>query len=255
MLTIKNISKKTKKIKKRLCLFFEYDIIFNMRNYFEKFNLNLSEKQEENFENYYKILIEYNNKFNLTAITEKEEVIIKHFVDSLLNVDKVVGKMFIDIGSGGGFPSIPLKIYKKDIMLTMVEATGKKCEFLKTVVDKLELKNCFVINERAEILAKNSEYREKYDICTARAVARLNTLCEYCMPFVKVGGKFVAYKGDASEEIKESENAIKTLGGKLISVDEFDLMGAKRQIIIIQKEKPTPITYPRGNGKERKKPL
>ena len=207
------------------------------------------------FEKYYDILIEYNKKFNLTAITEREEVIIKHFVDSLLGVDNVVGKKLIDIGSGGGFPAIPLKIFKPDVMLTMVDSTGKKCEFLNAVCKELNLSNAKAICARAEELAKDSGYRESYDVCTARAVARLNTLCEYTLPFVKKGGYFVAYKGDATEELTEAQNAISVLGGKLEKVVSFELEGAKRQIIVIKKVKNTPEIYPRGNGKERKKPL
>lgn len=226
-----------------------------MRKMFEKFNIFISEEKIEKFENYYNLLIEYNKKFNLTAIIEREEVILKHFIDSVLGVDKVFGDKLIDVGSGGGFPAIPLKIMRDDVMLTMLEATGKKCEFLKAVVDKLELKNVTVLNGRAEEIAKNEIYREKFDTCTARAVARLNSLCEYCMPFVKKGGLFLAYKGEAEEEIIEAKNAIKILGGTLDSVQNFDLIGAKRQIVCIKKCKNTPLIYPRGNGKERKKPL
>ena len=226
-----------------------------MKKYFEKYSINLSDEKINLFEKYYDILIEYNKKFNLTAITEREEVIIKHFVDSLLGVDNVVGKKLIDIGSGGGFPAIPLKIFKPDVMLTMVDSTGKKCEFLNAVCKELNLSNAKAICARAEELAKDSGYRESYDVCTARAVARLNTLCEYTLPFVKKGGYFVAYKGDATEELTEAQNAISVLGGKLEKVVSFELEGAKRQIIVIKKVKNTPEIYPRGNGKERKKPL
>ncbi len=226
-----------------------------MKKYFEKYSINLSDEKVNLFEKYYNILIEYNKKFNLTAITEREEVIIKHFVDSLLGVDNITGNKLIDIGSGGGFPAIPLKIFKPDVMLTMVDSTGKKCDFLNAVCQELEFKSAKAICTRAEDLAKDSIYRESFDVCTARAVARLNTLLEYCMPFVKVGGYFVAYKGDATEELEEAQNAIKILGGKLEKVDNYELEGAKRQIIVIKKIKNTPETYPRGNGKERKKPL
>ncbi len=226
-----------------------------MRKLFEKFNILLDVDKVEKFEKYYNLLIEYNKKFNLTAITEREEVIIKHFIDSVLGVDKIKGNKLIDVGSGGGFPAIPLKILRDDIVLTMVEATGKKCEFLKAVVDKLELTNVTVVNGRAEELSKKVLYRENFDVCTARAVARLNSLCEYCMPFVKKDGYFVAYKGDAEEEIIEAKNAIKILGGQLDCVESIDLCGAKRQIVCIKKVKNTPLIYPRGNGKERKKPL
>ncbi len=228
---------------------------FSMKNYFEKYNIKISNEKIEKFEKYYQLLMEYNQKFNITAITEREEVIEKHFIDSLLNVDNVDGKTLIDIGSGGGFPAIPIRIFKDDLSLVMVDSTGKKCEFLKAVVDNLKLTNVSVICGRAEDLAKDKNYREKFDMCSARAVARLNTLCEYCMPFVKKGGKFIAYKGNAQEEIDEAQNAIKILGGKLEKVDNFSLSDATRQIITIRKENNTPAIYPRGNGKERKKPL
>ncbi len=227
----------------------------SMEKMFIKFGIKPTVSQLEKFEKYYNLLIEYNQKFNLTAITEREEVIVKHFIDSVLGVDKIVGNKLIDIGSGGGFPAIPLRIMRDDLMLTMVESTGKKCEFLKTVVDKLELTNVSVVNGRAEDLAKDPLYRENFDVCTARAVARLNTLCEYCMPFVKKDGYFVSYKGEAEQEVIEAKNAIKILGGELDCVQDFDLLGAKRQIVCIKKIKNTPLIYPRGNGKERKKPL
>ena len=226
-----------------------------MKEIFLSYGIELTENQLKSFEKYYELLIYYNEKFNITAITEREEVIKKHFVDSVLGVDKICGKTHIDIGSGGGFPAIPIKIMKDDISLTLLEATGKKCEFLKTVVKELGLENVTVVNDRAETLAKNPSFRESFDVCTARAVARLNTLCEYCMPFVKVNGVFVSYKGDALEEVKEANSAISILGGKLEEVLEYELDGAKRALITIKKIKNTPIKYPRGNGKERKNPL
>ena len=226
-----------------------------MEKIFSSYNINLTLKQKEKFEKYYELLVYYNAKFNITAITERAEVIKKHFVDSCLGVDKLIGKTLIDIGSGGGFPAIPVKILKEDLSLTLVEATGKKCEFLKTVATELGLKDVTVINDRAETLSKNSLFREKFDICTARAVARLNTLAEYCMPFVKVGGTFVSYKGDAEQEISEAENAVKILGGKIKESYFYELDGAKRALITIEKIKNTPQKYPRGNGKERKNPL
>ena len=137
----------------------------------------------------------------------------------------------------------------------MVEATGKKCEFLQAVVDNLELNGVKIINARAEDLAKKEEYREKYDGCSARAVARLNTLCEYCMPFVKEGGCFYAFKGNVTEEVEEAKNAIKILGGKLNAVHSADLFGAVRALVEIEKIEKTAKKYPRGNGKERKTPL
>ncbi len=226
-----------------------------MDKMFISYGITLTKKQKEQFEKYYKLLVFYNEKFNITAITEREEVIKKHFIDSVLGVDKLSGKTMIDVGSGGGFPALPLKIMKEDLSLTLLEATGKKSEFLKTVVKELGLENVSVINDRAETLAKDEKFRESFDICSARAVARLNTLCEYCMPFVKKGGVFIAYKGDAEQELIEAQSAIKILGGKLKENYVYELDGAKRALITIEKISLTDKKYPRGNGKERKNPL
>ncbi len=225
-----------------------------MRELFEKYNINLNFEQEKLFEKYYELLIKYNSMFNLTAITEKRDVYIKHFIDSVLGVDKLISGKLIDIGSGGGFPALPIKIMRNDLSVTLLEATGKKCEFLNTVIKGLSLKGASVVNGRAETEAKTN-LRESFDICTARAVARLNVLSEYCLPFVKTGGVFVAYKGGIEEELKEAERAIEILGGKIESVDYYSLEDAKRMIITVRKVKSTDKKYPRGNGKERKNPL
>ncbi len=226
-----------------------------MNNMFLENGLTLNQNQLEKFEKYYDLLIYYNQKFNITAITEKEEVYKKHFIDSLLGVEFFEKGMLIDVGSGGGFPAIPLKIFNDELEVTMLEATGKKCDFLNNVIKELNLSNVRVIKGRAEDYAKNQDFREKFDYCTARAVARLNTLCEYCIPFVKNGGYFISYKGDALDEIKEIDNALKVLGGKLVESKEYLLDDAKRTLVKIQKIKNTPPKYPRGNGKERKNPL
>lgn len=226
-----------------------------MKNLFEKFNISINEDKIKKFEKYYELLVFYNSKFNITAITERQEVIIKHFVDSVLGVERITGNKLIDIGSGGGFPALPIKIMKEDISLTMVEATGKKCEFLKTVASELGLKEVVVINGRAEDLSQKPDFREQFDCCTARAVARLNTLLEYTMPFIKVGGRFVSYKGDAVEEVIEAKNAINLLGGKIVEDYSYNLLEAKRQLISVEKIKSTPTIYPRSNAMIRKKPL
>ena len=226
-----------------------------MKEIFERFSISISDEKIEKFEKYYQLLVFYNSKFNITAITERQEVIVKHFVDSVLGVDRITGNKLIDIGSGGGFPALPIKIMKEDISLTMLEATGKKCEFLKTVAKELDLKDVNVINGRAEELAKDPDFREKFDCSTARAVARLNTLLEYTMPFVKVGGRLVAYKGDAKEEVIEAKNAIKALGGKIVEDYSYNLLDAKRQLISVEKISQTPSIYPRTNAMIRKKPL
>ena len=214
-------------------------------------------EKAEKFELFKELLLLYNNKFNLTAITDENDIYIKHFLDC------VAGDMFfeegvsvLEVGSGGGFPSIPLKILRDDLKFTLVESTGKKCEYLKAVVDKLNLNCVQVINARAEELARDKNYREKFDVCTARAVARLNTLCEYCLPFVKLGGSFIAYKGGKIEEVIEAEKAIKVLGGELYRKKNYVLPdGEVRSIIEIKKVKPTPEKYPRGQGRERKNPI
>ena len=223
--------------------------------FFEK-NFNLSDKQIEKFESYYNLLIEYNNKFNITAITDKKEVYIKHFIDSILSEKEFNNYSLLDVGSGGGFTAIQLKIVYENLTVSMLEATEKKCEFLRAVVNNLNLTNVNVINGRAEEFALKKEYREGYDICSARAVARLNILAEYCMPFVKVGGTFLAFKGEIGlEELSEAENAIKTLGGQIDKIEEFDLFGNKRYVIHVKKIKRTDLKYPRKNGQIRKKPL
>lgn len=222
---------------------------------FSEYGLILEEKQKKRFNDYYLLLKEYNEKFNLTAITDKRSVYVKHFIDSAVAVELLKGETLIDVGSGGGFPAIPLKIMNDDLNITLLEATDKKCEFLKTVARELGLNNVNVICGRAEDFAKNADYREKFDICTARAVARLNVLSEYCMPFVKKGGIFVAYKGDADEEVKEAEKAIKTLGGMILTHDKYVLDGAKRALVIVEKQKITDSKYPRSNARIRNKPL
>ena len=226
-----------------------------MKNEFINYGFEISDGQAEKFEKYYELLIFYNNKFNITAITEKDEVIKKHFIDSIYPYKNISEGKIIDVGCGGGFPSIPLKIMNDGLKLTLLEATGKKCEFLKTVIKELNLKNVEVINDRAETLAKNINYREKFDFAVSRAVAKLNTLTEYCLPFVKINGEFIAYKGDAEEEIKQANNAVKTLGGKIDKVDSYELFGEKRTLVYIKKIAITSKKYPRGNGKERKNPL
>jgi len=216
------------------------------------------EEFSEKFKEFKEILAEFNQKYNLTAICDEKEVYIKHFFDSIKPQNYFpAGAKVVEIGSGGGFPSIPLKIIRDDLDFTLIESTQKKCEYLNYVVDKLSLKCVKVLNIRAEDGGKDSKLREKFDVATARAVAKLNTLCEYCLPFVKLGGRFVAYKGAAEDEIKESLNAIKTLGGEIENIENYDLPEdyGKRTVIVIKKVKPTPLKYPRGRGLERKKPL
>lgn len=214
-------------------------------------------KYLQQFEKLFEMLTERNKICNLTAITEKKEVFLKHFLDS------AAGEKFFpehakvaEIGSGGGFPSLPLKIIRDDLAFTLIESTGKKCRYLQDVVDNFGFKEVIVKNIRAEDGARDLKLREKFDVATARAVARLNVLCEYCMPYVRVGGRFVAYKADADEELIEAEKAVKVLGGELEQVEKYELTGGeKRTLIVIKKVRATPEKYPRGNGRERKQPI
>ena len=226
-----------------------------MDSLFENFGFRLTEKQRILFEKYYEILIFYNEKFNITAITEKREVYIKHFIDSLLGA-KLINGNFIDVGSGGGFPALPVKILKPELKATLLDATEKKCGFLRETVKELGIKDVTVICDRAENLAREKNYRESFDCCISRAVAALPVLTEYCLPFVKKGGKFVAYKAaDAEKEISAAASAINILGGKLETVEKTDLFGNTRAVIVINKEKNTPEQYPRVNSRIKKDPL
>lgn len=224
----------------------------------EKYLEIITNERKEKFSSFERMLIERNRICNLTSLVEHEEVIYKHFLDSVAGESLFKeGASVAEIGSGGGFPSIPLMIVRGDLKFTLIESTNKKCTFLKEVVDKLGLNCAQVLNIRAEDGAHSEKLREKFDCVCARAVAQLNTLCEYCLPYVKPGGSFIAYKGDAEEEIKNAENAIKVLGGKIDEIIKYELpknMGA-RTLISIKKVNKTPSLYPRGNGKERKNPL
>ena len=212
----------------------------------------------DEFNKFFYLLTEHNKICNLTSITDEKGVKYKHFYDSIFS-EKLFsfGADVVEIGSGGGFPSIPLKIVRKDLKFTLIESTKKKCDFLEGVVDSLSLNCVKVKNIRAEEGAHDKNLREKFDFATARAVAPLNTLCEYCLPFVKVGGKFIAYKGDNDEEIEEARNAVKTLGGEIDRIIDYSLPEdfGKRKLVVINKIKATPPLYPRGQGKERKRPL
>ena len=229
-----------------------------MNEIFVKQGIKLSEEKQKKFAVFCETLKEYNSKFNLTSIKDDEGIYEKHFADSLKGEEFFpFGTSVMEIGSGGGFPSVPLKIAREDLNFTLLEATGKKCEYLKIVGEKLGFENYEVINGRAEELGKNEKYREKFDVVTARAVASLNVLCEYSLPFLKEGGIFVAYKGDADEEIKKASNAIEVLGGKIEKVKKFVLSESSgiRNIVVIRKVKKTPEEYPRSNGAIKKKPL
>lgn len=227
--------------------------------YLEKLNLELKDEQYQKFYNYMNLLIEWNKKINLTAITSEKEIIIKHFVDSLTILKYIPQEAnIIDVGTGAGFPGIPLKIVKDDIKITLLDSLNKRIKFLDDVINKIELKNIRAIHGRAEEYAHNKEYREKFDIATSRAVANMSTLSEYLLPFVKIDGMVVAMKGsEINDEINKSKKAINVLGGNLIKIDNFNLPNSdyERNIILIKKEKNTIKKFPRKAGMPSKEPI
>ena len=222
--------------------------------------LSFSEKQLEQFSLYFDLLIETNKVMNLTAITAPEEVAVKHIIDSLLAYDEKVfpGKLLADVGTGAGFPGIPLKIYCPELKVVLLDSLAKRLKFLDNVIETLGLKDITCVHLRAEDAGQNKDHREKYDLVTARAVARLSVLSEYCLPLVKQGGYFIAMKGSKFvEEIAEGRTAVGILGGEIISAEEVKLPGLDdgRAIIRIRKIKKTPVKYPRKAGVPEKQPL
>lgn len=223
--------------------------------------IELTPTQEEQFYQYFQLLVEWNEKMNLTAIVEEDDVYLKHFYDSLtasFYYDFNRGETLVDVGAGAGFPSIPLKIVYPDLKITIVDSLKKRITFLEHVTETLRLKGVSLYHDRAETFGQNKMHREKYDIATARAVARMSVLAELCLPLVKVGGTFIAMKAaDANEELKEAKKAISIFGGKVKDNFHFHLPieQSERHIIHIVKEKNTPRKYPRKPGTPNKSPI
>jgi len=233
----------------------------------KELNIELSERQIEKFDEYFHILVEGNEVMNLTTITDYDEVLLKHYIDSLA-VNKAIDEVdnwnlnkkikVIDIGTGAGFPGIPLKIVYDNLEVVLLDSLNKKVKFLDEVIKKLELLNITAIHGRAEDFAKDPSYRETFDLCVSRAVSNLATLSEYCLPYVKVGGAFISYKsGEIEEELKASEKAIKMLGGNILKVEKMTLPGStiERSFVVIEKVKNTIGIYPRKSGLPAKEPL
>jgi 16S rRNA (guanine527-N7)-methyltransferase len=229
-----------------------------LKDIFLKADISLNDTQIKDLLKFKDLLIKYNKMFNLTSILQEEQIFIKHFLDSIYGAKyfDTDGKI-IEIGSGGGFPSVPLKLYNKNLNFTLVESVGKKCNFLNVVKQEFNLDNFSVINDRCEVLAKKPEFREQFDFVTARAVAKINTLLEYTLPFLKVGGKFIAFKTSDAEELLLAKKVAPLLGGTLEETISYSLPNeqGERIIYIFKKIDKTDKKYPRGQGKERSHPL
>lgn len=236
----------------------KYDFT-KFRNSMNSIGIELTDSQLNAFETYYDMLIDRNKVMNLTAITEFDEVMDKHFLDSVYlfrSIKLEADYKLIDIGTGAGFPGIPLKIVFPELKITLLDSLNKRVGFINDVIEELNLNNIEAIHGRAEDIARNKAYRASYDIAVSRAVANLSTLSEYCLPFVKIGGKFVSYKsGDCADEVDNAKAAIHLLGGKINKIDEFSYSNNSRSFIVIDKVMNTSNKYPRKAGLPSKKPL
>ena len=226
-----------------------------------KIDVKLDEKQIGQFMAYKDLLLEWNEKMNLTAITDEREIMLKHFADCLMlcpEMDALGGKTVIDVGTGAGFPGVPLKIARPELEVTLLDSLNKRITFLNEVVSGLGLEKVKCLHLRAEDGGADKNLREKFDLCVSRAVADLSVLSEYCLPFVKVGGYFISMKGpDVSEEIERAKKAVKILGGSIEEVKKTAIPGTDivHSLVIIKKAKPTPPKYPRKAGKAKKEPI
>ena len=221
----------------------------------------LDDAQLSQFNRFTDLLLKWNNKFNLTRITEPQEIAVKHYLDSLsilvfMNIP--TGSSIIDVGTGAGFPAIPLKIARPDLKITMLDSVRKRLAFLEEAIRELNLSDMRTIHSRAEDAGRDKSQRERYDFVVARAVSRLNVLAELCMPFCRVGGRFAAYKGpDIADEIEEAVKAIRTLGGEIEAVHQFTLpcSDQRRTLVVVRRSSPTPAEYPRKSGIPERSPL
>lgn len=241
-------------------LYSEYPDFYLFEEGLKDLEIELNSVQKQQFIDYYELLIERNNVMNLTAITEFKEVVIKHFIDSLSlkQVLNLKNEKVLDLGTGAGFPGIPLKIVYPDIEILLLDSLNKRIVFLDEVINKLMLKKINTLHGRAEDIGRDINYREKFDICVSRAVAKLSSLSEYCLPFVTIGGSFISYKsGKIEEEIDEAKHAVKILGANIEKILDFKLIGTdiERTLVVIKKINNTPVKYPRNSGKPSKMPL
>lgn len=230
-----------------------------MCSYGKMIDILFNDEQLNKFYNYMNLLLEWNEKINLTAITNPEEIVLKHFIDSL-TINKYIekNKNIVDVGTGAGFPGIPLKIYRPDVKVTLVDSLNKRIIFLNEVIDNLKLSDIYTVHSRIEDFGKDKKYREKFDYVTARAVANLSVLSEYLIPITKVNGKCICMKGsEIEEEVNNSKNAINILGGKIEKIEKFNLPNTdiSRNLVIINKIRNTPNKYPRKAGIPAKEPL
>ena len=230
-----------------------------LKEILKNYNINVTEKQLKQFDIYYEFLMTENEKYNLTAIKEKDEVLYKHFLDSILPYQTFKeGLKVIDIGTGAGFPSIPLAILRPDLKFTLVDSVEKKTNFVFNLADKLGLSNVEVYHARCEDLAKEIKFREQYDYVVARAVAPLTSLLEYCVPFIKVGGIFIAYKGtNYNQEVENTKKTTKLLNIRQVQILKYNIkeINTERYCIVYEKTGITDKKYPRGQNKPRLKPL
>lgn len=231
----------------------------SLNNAFDSLNIQWTEEQDDKLIEYMDGVLSWNEKVNLTAITNREEFVVKHLIDSILccNFPEFIqAKTIIDVGTGAGFPGVPLAVISPEKKFLLADSLNKRIKIISELTEKLSIFNVEAVHGRAEEMARNDRYREMFDLSVARAVANLSVLCEYCLPFIKTGGYLLAYKGpDAEEEAAGAKKAIEVLGGRLDRIEPVNLQGFNHNIIVIEKIKSTPKKYPRNAGTPTKEPL